>query len=144
MKKISLLSIIFILIIIIFFSGCIGETSNDGSSNTIITKKANLQITDWTGAGHWDVIKGYYATINFVIQNSGTATSSSGSVRLYCTDQNNEVEADRTQYLPNLSPGEVHGLSYEVDYEMGDTLLNTKITVSWTGGSNQYSDVIYL
>ena len=127
------------ILIFISLSGC--NTAPNGGGFVV---SANLVMNDYSGEGHWDLTKGYYATINFIVKNTGSASASNGFVSLYSTDQDGEVESNDAKSLPNLSPGEVHGVSFTVDYEMGDTLLNNKITISWSGGSNEYSQVINL
>ena len=145
MRRMVILLIVLLVLGVCFLSGCNDNSSKDGSSNDgSILQSANLIMTDYSGEGHWDLTKGYYATVNLVVKNIGTASGTNGYVILDTTDQDKEVECNEVEYLPTLSPGEVYGVSFTIDYEMGDTLLNNKITISWSGGSNEYSQVINL
>lgn len=102
-------------------------------------------MIDWQGSGDSNPSDGHYATINFVVKNEGNGTATFGSVRLYSTDQNGEIETDTLRTLPaGLSSGKTYELSFTVELETEDTLLNNKITISWTGGFNEYSQVINL
>ena len=145
MKKRLITCGILLLLLVVSLSGCSDNSSNDSSSNEGgSVAKAVLVMEKYTGEHHWDLTKGYYATVNLVVRNTGSASATDGYVILYSTDQDSEVECNEVEYLPTLSPGEVHGVSFTVNYEMGDTLLNNKITINWSGGSKEYSQVINL
>jgi hypothetical protein len=101
-------------------------------------------MSDWWYETDWDTIKGDFIRLGFIVKNNGTDQANFIGVQLYTTNQNGLLEANKTKYLPPLAPNETFNVIFTYDYEEESTTLNNKITLEWTGGSNEYLEAINL
>jgi len=109
------------------------------------SSSANLIMLDWQELVNQSESQGRYASINFVIKNDGNGTATFGSVQLHSINQDGIVKADTIRFLPTgLQAGKTYTLTFTVDLEQEDTLLNNTIKITWNGGSNDYSKIITL
>lgn len=109
------------------------------------SSSANLIMQDWQESVNQSESQGRYATINFVIKNDGNGIATFGSVQLHSINQDGIVKTDTIRFLPTgLQAGKTYTLTFTVDLEQDDTLLNNTIKITWNGGSNDYSRSIIL
>lgn len=137
--------IIFVTIILLFnigLSGCFDDEPNNGPSENNNDTKANLIMTDWRYETGWDTIRGDFVEVFMVIINNGSEDSLGGTVHIYSTNQNDLLEANKTRFLPVLSPNGTRNVSFLFDYEPETSSLNNKITVKWDSKSREYFKVI--
>jgi hypothetical protein len=144
MNKKLIIFVTIILLVNIGLSGCFDNEPNNGPSENNNDTKANLIMTSWRYETGWDTIRGDFVKVFMVIINNGSEDALGGIVQIYSTNQNDLLEANKTRFLPVLSPNGTRNVSFLFDYEPETTSLNNKITVKWDSKSREYFKVIKL
>lgn len=147
-----IVGLILICLLFIVVPGIVTDNIPGGGQNPEVT------MEDCNGHTAWDISKGYYATFDTSVENTGNGWAVGCYAKILVHDQSGEVEYDNiiffgTQksngvYLP-MKIGERHAFSFIVDYEMGDRSLTATIQICWNNKdgnnfTNTYSKILYL
>jgi len=102
---------------------------------------ADIKLDSMTHYEHYKLFVGYVSTVTFILQNKGSATADNVKIHIIAHDNDgNEAYNSEMTVISSLIPGEIKSHEITVPYNFDDTRLDLSITVSWDGGSNNYSE----